>query len=213
MAPAALPRQQEIHLRHAATSHIDLYQAADNEWRECFSYSTRLPREVLYRGIQEAASVALQLIHNVAVIMEELDMRPVVYLSICLSMLLPLSLATAAETSIGQREYESKCVMCHGPSGKGDGWFTRFLNTRPTTITQLKKNNGGVFPFDRVYQVIDGRKEVSVHGSRDMPVWGAVYRAESGKEYDPYYGLNYVDEGMVRARILALIEYISRLQE
>ena len=140
-------------------------------------------------------------------------MRPVVYASICLSMLLPPSLATAAEKSIGQREYESKCVMCHGASGKGDGWFTRFLKTRPATITQLKKNNGGIFPFDRVYQVIDGRKEVSVHGPRDMPVWGAAYRAESGKEHDPYYGLAYVDEGMVRARILALIEYISRLQE
>jgi len=103
--------------------------------------------------------------------------------------------------------------MCHGASGKGDGWFTSFLKTRPLSLTQLKKDNGGVFPFDRVYQAIDGRKKVLVHGPRSMPVWGGVYRDESGKEYDTYFGLVYVDEGMVRARILALTEYISQLQE
>jgi mono/diheme cytochrome c family protein len=132
---------------------------------------------------------------------------------ICISMLLPAGMAAAAEKSIGQREYERKCIMCHGAAGKGDGWLTQFLKARPATITELKKRNGGVFPFDRVYQVIDGRKEVLAHGPRDMPVWGAVYRVDSGREYDSYYGLVYVDEGMVRASILALIEYISRLQE
>jgi len=103
--------------------------------------------------------------------------------------------------------------MCHGVTGKGDGWFTKFLKTPPSTLTQLKRNNGGVFPFDRVYDVIDGRKQVLVHGTREMPVWGAQFRVESGKGFAPYYGLVYADEGAVRARILALIEYISRLQE
>ena len=70
-----------------------------------------------------------------------------------------------------------------------------------------------MFPFDRIYQVIDGRKEVQVHGPREMPVWGGVYRVESEKTYDWYFGQFYVDEGIVRARILALIEYISQLQE
>lgn len=143
----------------------------------------------------------------------ENPVRTVAYASICLLILLPAAIAAAADPSIGQREYESKCVMCHGVSGKGDGWFTRFLKTPPSSIALLKKSNGGVFPFDSVYQVIDGRKEVSVHGPRNMPVWGAVYRSESGKPFDSYYGLAYVDEGMVRARILALIEYISQLQE
>ena len=87
----------------------------------------------------------------------------------------------AAEKSIGQREYEVKCVMCHGVAGKGDGWLSDYMKTRPTSLTQLKKNNGGVFPFDRAYQVIDGRKEVLAHGPRNMPVWGAAYRVESEK--------------------------------
>jgi mono/diheme cytochrome c family protein len=119
----------------------------------------------------------------------------------------------AAEKSVGQREYEGKCVMCHGATGKGEGWFSAFLKTPPSTLTQLKKNNGGVFPFDRAYQVIDGRKEVLAHGPRNMPVWGAAFRVESEKGYDSFLGEYYVDEGVVRAKILALIEYISRLQE
>ena len=98
-------------------------------------------------------------------------------------------------------------------TGKGDGWFSEFLKRRPPSLTQLQKNNRGVFPFDHVYQVIDGRKEVPVHGPREMPVWGGVYRVESGRVYDSYLGQYFADDGMVRARILALIEYISRLQE
>jgi mono/diheme cytochrome c family protein len=139
--------------------------------------------------------------------------RFLIHAPVCLAMLLIALPAAAAEKAVGELEYEHKCVRCHGVSGKGDGWFTEFLKKPPPPLTQLKKNNGGVFPFDHVYQVIDGRKTVQVHGPREMPVWGSVYRAESGKEFGPYHGLVYVDEGVVRARILALIEYISRLQE
>ena len=138
-------------------------------------------------------------------------LRRLAYASLCALVMFP-TLVTAADKSIGQREYENKCVMCHGATGKGEGWFTTFLKTPPSSLTQLKKNNGGVFPFDRVYDVLDGRKQVLAHGPREMPVWGAQYRSESGKEYDAYHGLVYVDEGVVRARILALIDYLSQLQ-
>src|SRR5688572_15341845 len=122
-------------------------------------------------------------------------------------------LGNAADRSIGQREYESKCAMCHGATGEGDGWFAQHLKRTPSSLTQLQRKNGGVFPFDRIYQVIDGRKEVQVHGPRTMPVWGNVYRAESDKTYGSALERYFADDGMVRARILALTEYISRLQQ
>lgn len=130
----------------------------------------------------------------------------------CLAMLLPAT-TPAADKSLGQVEYEQKCSMCHGDTGKGDGWFAAYLKQPTPSLTRLARDNGGVFPFNHAYEVIDGRREVRVHGPRRMPVWGSAYRAESGREFEPYYGLVYADEGVVRARILALIEYLSRLQE
>lgn len=129
-----------------------------------------------------------------------------------LAVTLPVG-AQPVGKSLGQLEYETRCVQCHGATGKGDGWLSRFLKRPPSTLTLLRRNSGGVFPFDHVYQVIDGRKEVQVHGPRDMPVWGGVYRLESGRVYDSNLGQYLADDGVVRARILALVEYVSRLQE
>ncbi len=120
---------------------------------------------------------------------------------------------TLADGNIGHHEYESKCASCHGITGEGDGWFAQYMKIRPPSLTQLKKKNGGVFPFERVYQVVDGRAEVQAHGPREMPIWGAVYRVESDKAYDMKSAKNVPDEGIVRERINALVGYVSQLQE
>jgi hypothetical protein len=57
--------------------------------------------------------------------------------------------------------------------------------------------------------VIDGRLDVGAHGSRDMPVWGAQYNVKAAEFY---MDVPYHPEAFVRTRILALTEYISRLQ-
>jgi hypothetical protein len=75
-------------------------------------------------------------------------------------------------------------------------------------LTQLAKNNGGVFPLSRVYEVIGGAG--AAHGSRDMPIWGQDYKVRAG-EY--YMEIPYDPEVYVRTRILALVEYIDRLQQ
>ena len=54
----------------------------------------------------------------------------------------------------------------------------------PADLTRLAEDNNGVFPFARVYDVIDGRFEVATHGTRDMPVWGEVYRRRSAQGQD-----------------------------
>ena len=113
---------------------------------------------------------------------------------------------------IGKREYVLACTVCHGGSGKGDGPLVEYLKKPPTDLTKLQKNNSGVFPFDRLYQVIDGRKAVGAHGPREMPVWGREYR-EDAAELTRGFGISPQNaESFVRGRIISLIGYIYTLQ-
>lgn len=108
----------------------------------------------------------------------------------------------------GKREFEANCASCHGTNGKGSGPITDLLKKSPPDLTLLSKNNGGVFPMARLYEVIDGTG-VKAHGTRDMPVWGRDYRIQAG-EY--YMDAPYDPEAFVRGRILSLLEYLNRLQ-
>jgi mono/diheme cytochrome c family protein len=114
---------------------------------------------------------------------------------------------------IGKREYVLSCAVCHGDSGRGDGPLVEFLKKPPTDLTKIQKNNKGVFPFARVYGVIDGRLPVLVHGPREMPIWGREYRQDAA-DLTRGFGINPEDaESYVRGRIIALIGYIYTLQE
>ncbi|UZD53613.1 c-type cytochrome [Caldimonas aquatica] len=108
----------------------------------------------------------------------------------------------------GKREFDANCASCHGISGKGNGPLAAVLTTRPTDLTQLAKRNDGVLPMARLYEVIDGAN-VPLHGTREMPVWGRDYKVEAANYY---FEVPYDPEAYVRTRILALLEYISRLQ-
>lgn len=117
----------------------------------------------------------------------------------------------ADKDDFGKLEYEWNCAICHGLKGKGDGPYADIgmLTVRVPDLTTLAKRNNGVFPLQRVYNVIDGTEALKAHGTRDMPIWGPVYRAEVAKEY---FDVPFNAEAYVRAHILALIEYINRLQ-
>jgi mono/diheme cytochrome c family protein len=136
--------------------------------------------------------------------------------SILHAALIGASLAIAAtgawgqgKTDLGKREYDANCASCHGLKGMGDGPNAPYLNRSAANLTTLTKTNGGVFPVQRMYETIDGTKAVAGHGTRDMPTWGSIYRLRAA-EY--YVDMNYDPNAFVNARILALIEYISRLQ-
>lgn len=72
--------------------------------------------------------------------------------------------AWAQKLDVGKAEYLSSCGACHGSDAKGKGLFADQLKVAPTNLTQLAKNNGGVFPMNAVYEKIDGRQEVKAHG-------------------------------------------------
>jgi mono/diheme cytochrome c family protein len=97
----------------------------------------------------------------------------------------------------GKKAYSDLCASCHGTSAKGDGPVAPFLNKKPANLTNLAAANGGVFPSERVYEAIDGRRDIGEHGTREMPVWGVASR---------------VSQTLYRARTRAIVEYLVTLQ-
>lgn len=114
--------------------------------------------------------------------------------------------------TIGQFEYSNSCVQCHGAAGKGDGPLVSFMTGSMPDITQLQKNNGGVFPVTRVFGVIDGSATAGPHGTSEMPAWGQRYRKDA-PEWLGYQGAPGEAEALARLRVLALVEYVASLQE
>lgn len=135
--------------------------------------------------------------------------------AIALTLTMSAGLAAAADKDQfdpGKREYMNKCAVCHGKDGKGGTGGMDVLTVAPSDLTTLSKKNGGVFPVDRVYAVIDGREAVKGHGSRDMPIWGKDYSREKVEAGEYYFDTPYSMETYVRARILSLIDYLNRIQ-
>jgi len=121
------------------------------------------------------------------------------------------------QPDIGRSEYQAGCAACHGADGKGNGPVAIALLTKPVDLTIIAKKNNGVFPFGRLYDVIDGRQEVKAHGDRAMPVWGYRYSPAPIPGTNPvvpyFVDPLYDREPIIRARILAVIDYLYRIQE
>jgi len=73
--------------------------------------------------------------------------------------------------------FESYCAVCHGKTGVGDGPAAKALTKAPADLTKLTARNGGTYPETKVKRYIEGADEVTAHGTRDMPMWGDVFRA------------------------------------
>lgn len=109
-----------------------------------------------------------------------------------------------------EAEFRNSCASCHGVDGKGAGFLTRvFRGVNPGDLTQLAKGNDGIFPYDAVFSVIDGRAEVAAHGDRRMPVWGDRYSVDAMNTWGP----DDLNEMRVRARMLELVHYLQSIQE
>lgn len=109
---------------------------------------------------------------------------------------------------LGKADFRTYCAACHGISGVGDGTVAEFMTIKSADLTRLSWRNGGIFPRQKVIEVIDGRAEVRVHGLRDMPVWGDWFNDEV---INPETGAAAREE-TVRMRIEYLASYIETLQ-
>jgi mono/diheme cytochrome c family protein len=107
----------------------------------------------------------------------------------------------------GKTEYMRSCALCHGDNGKGNGIYASKLLVKPSNLTLLQKENNGMFPIRHIYQTIEGRDDIKVHGPKAMPIWGDRFNHES---------LLYVDDRFtrtfVRGRIFELLLYLEEIQ-
>lgn len=140
--------------------------------------------------------------------------------ALCLALVGSLGIATSSWSAdkgkesydYGKREFGISCAVCHGQTGKGDGSFNEWLKVTPTDLTTLSKRNGGVFPYQRIYGVIDGREFVKTHGTREMPIWGREFAADTVIAGANYMEMQYDMDVYARNRIAALIDYLNRMQ-
>jgi len=107
--------------------------------------------------------------------------------------------APPSSAADGATLFRTYCASCHGAAGRGDGAMAGQLRRVPPDLTTSATRNGGVFPAERVRQVIDGTG-IAAHGDREMPVWGAVFKRSGAG-------------GDVDARIEAIVRFLQGLQQ
>ena len=109
----------------------------------------------------------------------------------------PLSPTSPAS---GKEMFATYCAVCHGVDGRGAGPAAAALKNRPTDLTQLAAKKGGKYPGFLVTETLSG-KAIAAHGSKEMPVWGDLFRAlESG------------DNSFIQLRLVNLTSYVESIQ-
>ena len=111
-----------------------------------------------------------------------------------------IHLAPTPPTS-GPQMFQAYCSDCHGHDARGNGPLVAVLKVVPPDLTTLAKRQNGKFPAEEVSATIRGDSGKAAHGSREMPIWGPVFR-NMGKGH----------KGEAEVRIKALTSYLAGLQ-
>jgi mono/diheme cytochrome c family protein len=102
----------------------------------------------------------------------------------------------------GARLFQTYCAPCHGVDAKGNGPAAPALRSIPPDLTVLAKFSGGNFPAAHVMSVLTGQGDNTAHGSKDMPIWGPLFRNMADQSTEGAY---------LRARNVT--EYLRSIQE
>lgn len=129
---------------------------------------------------------------------------PSAYVILALGVAVLLLLSTAeVSAQTGKIDYQNYCSRCHGIDGKGG---KEEIDIQGPDLTHLSKKDQGEFPFQEVYEVIDGRKKSAAHERLlAMPLWGVYFQPQGVSEG--------ASEAKVKTRITDLVRYIQTLQE
>ena len=104
----------------------------------------------------------------------------------------------------GSQMFKEYCASCHGITGEGNGPAAAALKKVPGNLTRLSERNNGKFPSLRVASMIRGLEGIDAHGTREMPIWGSLFRSldSSGSHKD----------AKVELRIYNLTQYLKSIQ-
>lgn len=97
--------------------------------------------------------------------------------------------------------FQVYCAVCHGPDARGSGPAAVVLKTPPPDLTLLSRKSGGGFPLVRVQQTILGDVDIPAHGTREMPIYGELFR-----------NIRH-DEAFVNLRLGVLVNYLASVQQ
>jgi len=114
----------------------------------------------------------------------------------------PNQIPPSAPVDSGAQLFRTYCATCHGVTAHGNGPMAEELRSTPPDLTKYTERNNGVFPSERLRQIIDGRG-IAAHGTREMPVWGDAFRSAPG-------GLS---RDAVELRIDDIVRYLQAIQE
>jgi hypothetical protein len=156
-----------------------------------------------------------------------------IFAFISLAVMAMIPYARPQDADRGQIEFLLNCSRCHGTDAKGLGPDSAKLHITPVDLTLLAKRNHGRFDPGAVYQMIDGRNPRFSHHSAEMPIWGCRHQTPPpilpttdkrkkkipkrlrphDDELDSLLDLPCGSEGAIRERLLAIVSYLSLVQE
>jgi hypothetical protein len=169
--------------------------------------------------------------------MTTMPIRMLIFAFTTAAVMAMVSYARPQDADRGQIEFLLNCASCHGTDAKGSGPESAKLNIKPVDLTVLAKRNHGRFDPGAVYQMIDGRNARLSHHTAEMPIWGCRHQtplpdlpaitkrkqkipkrilSEMNRhedELDSLLDLPCASEAATRERLLAIVSYLSLVQE